>query len=225
MIPIMYEDKDIIVVRKPVNMPVVRDFSRSPDMQSTVQAYLGMKPHVIHRLDRHVAGPVVLAKSREMAAGLNRQLRGPGFGKRYLAVIKWNNGALEGRLTHFLRKNRTVAQIVDPEVYDEMSADLQKDYKKARLNFKVIKTESYDTMDIALLEIELITGRFHQIRAQLSHMGMPIIGDPKYGIDVIGSTKFTSIGLQCCCLVLEHPRSGKRMEFESRHATGPFRFF
>lgn len=230
MIKVLFEDKDIIVVNKPSNMPSQRDFSRTFDMESAVLEHVGTKPFVIHRLDRHVEGPVVLAKSKKAAKKLNEQLIESGFIKRYKAVVlieDTNKLVLNNKeyLIHYLSKEKSVAKVITVDEYRKLNVENQKRFKKAKLNYVCIKEMTYGTLKIALLDIELITGRFHQIRSQMKAVGLKILGDPKYGIKQLGDISFDSISLQCVLLGFIHPITNKNIKFISEHHREGFKLF
>ena len=229
MIPIIIENSQFIVVNKPSNMPSQKDFSRTPDMLSAVENYLGNKAFLIHRLDRHVAGPVVIAKTKACAGNLNKQLNGNGFSKVYKAVVVHNNNDLLElnktiTLDHFLKKDKSFAKVISKEDYDRVK-DNRAEYKSVKLKYKCLNTLTYDTMSLSILEIELITGRFHQIRSQLKYVGLPILGDPKYGIIHFNESSYTQIGLQATRLKFRDPKTNKSMTAEVEHDNGPFSLF
>ncbi len=180
-IPIIYEDNHLLVVEKPVNMPTQEDASKDPDLLSILKedikvryqkpgnVYLGL----VHRLDRPVGGVMVFAKTSKAASRLSEQIRTRTFGKGYLAVVHNTPSPVEGRLEHYLAKNRATntVQIVKPST---------KEGKQAILEYKVLETKDM----LSLAYVELLTGRSHQIRVQFSAVGHPLYGDQKYGTHV-----------------------------------------
>lgn len=230
MIPILYEDKQLIVVEKPGNMPSQKDFSRTLDLLTVCTQYLGEKPFLIHRLDRHVQGPVVLAKTKKAAAFLNAQLKGVGFNKIYKAVVIWPSGrewnSKENiELRHYIKKGKDMATVISQSQYDLLANGEKSDYKEAILKYRCLDKITYDTIDVGLLEIELITGRFHQIRAQLSFVGLGIVGDPKYGSRDVGDRSFDHIGLQSTSLSFTEPQNNKKIQLVCEHNIEPFDLF
>lgn len=209
-INIIYEDNDIIVVEKPAGMPVQTRSITQRDMVSELKNHLngknGKEPYlgIIHRLDQPVRGIVVFAKN-EMAAGeLSRQISRECFDKRYYAVVE---GYIEDKeqmvLEDYLIKTR-----------DNMAKVVQKgtkDAKKAVLAYTVLDKDR--NKDMTLLDIELKTGRFHQIRAQLSNICHPIAGDVKYGAKPDKNAERT-IALCAYHLGFDHPLKSKRMDFD-----------
>ncbi len=159
--------------------------------------YLG----VVSRLDSFVSGVVVLARTSKAAARLNRQFAGGLTKKNYLAIVPKGDGRKQGNLTDWISKNesRHRMQVVSKEVSDA---------KEARLSYRTIG----EFQDLSLLEIDLHTGRKHQIRVQLSATNRPIVGDRKYG----SSESFKKgIALHSFQLRIEHPTLKEKMLFES----------
>lgn len=201
---IIYEDSHIIVCRKPAGIPTQSGRIGTPDMVSILKNHLAAQrknPYlaVIHRLDQPVEGLLVFAKTPSAARDLNRQLTSSGFGKYYRAIVTGVPSPLEGTLEdHMVKDSRgNVSRICSPETPGA---------KLARLHYKVIES----CEDTALVEIHLDTGRHHQIRLQMSHMGHPLAGDRKYGIPDSAEK------LQLCAFRLEftHPITGKELRFE-----------
>lgn len=203
---ILYEDKDIIVCHKPAGIAVQNARIGSMDMESALKNYLAQKnpgrmPYlgIIHRLDQPVEGVLVFAKNQKAAAELSRQMAKGEMKKTYLAVTEGASKKETGTLEDWLKKDgRTnTSAVVKPGT---------KDAKKAILHYKVKAKKDGKT----LLEIHLETGRHHQIRVQMAHAGMPLLGDRKYN-----SQEETKIPLALCSagLTLCHPVTKKKMEF------------
>lgn len=223
-IDILYEDSELIVCIKPAGVPTQSKEIRTPDMETLLKTHLrkkspGQIPYlaVIHRLDQPVEGLLVFAKTPAAAKELNAQLTTSGFGKYYQALLSHIPEVQEDTLEHFLvRDGRTNTSSV-------CSADTP-DSKKAKLHYKVIKTIG----DQAIANIDLDTGRHHQIRVQMSAIGCPIVGDAKYGAPAISSVKTGTstsrrpsshresrrIELYACRLTFTHPKTKKFMQFE-----------
>lgn len=206
---ILYEDKDIIVVEKPAGVPVQTFSIAQKDMASELKKYLysktGKEPYlgIIHRLDQPVRGLLVFSLNEKAAGSLSRQIAESGFDKRYYAVVEGVMDLQERTvLEDYLVKTReNTARVVNKEF---------KDAKKAILAYTVTDID-YDKK-LSLLDIELMTGRFHQIRAQLSNAGYPILGDVKYG----AKTREPDRSIKLCAyhLSFDHPRLSRRMEFD-----------
>lgn len=230
MIDVIVENKEYIVVNKPADMPAQKDFSRTLDMLSVVEGYLGTKAFLIHRLDRHVAGPVVIAKTKTAAANLNKQLTSHGFSKIYKATVvhdKTINIKIGEEITleHYHKKDKALAIIISKTEFMALSESEKKGFKPVKLKYTCLNTKTYDTMDLSILEIELFTGRFHQIRSQLKYVGLPILGDPKYGERLLDQKTYTKIGLQSTSLKFKDPKSNKPIRCDVEHYDGPFQLF
>ena len=175
---VVYEDKHIIIVFKQSGEIVQGDKTGDRPLSETVKEYIKAKYHkpgnvflgVVHRLDRPVAGLVVFARTSKALARLNEMFRKGDIHKTYWAITKNMPKEPQATLTNWIvrneRQNKSYAY--DREVPDS---------KKALLSYRVIgHTDHYH-----LLEVHLMTGRHHQIRCQLAHIGCPIKGDLKYG--------------------------------------------
>lgn len=177
---ILYEDNHIIAVNKSTSEIVQGDKTGDTPLSETLKKYIKEKYHkpgnvflgVTHRLDRPVSGVVLFARTGKALSRLNEMFKNQQVKKLYWAIVKNKPENPEGRLEHFLvrneRQNKSYA-------YDKPVPNA----KKAVLQYKLIARS--DTF--YLLQIELETGRHHQIRCQLAQMGCPIKGDLKYGYD------------------------------------------
>ncbi len=203
---IIYEDNHIIVVNKNCTEIVQGDKTGDKPLSEMVQEYLKekyAKPGnvfigVTHRLDRPVSGLVVFAKTSKALSRLNEMFRSHNLTKRYWAIVKNRPPKEEDTLTNYLVRNERMNKTF---VYDKQV----KDAKLSKLGYKIIaKSENY-----YLLEIDLQTGRHHQIRAQLAHIGCPIKGDLKYGFD--RSNKDGGISLHARNIRFTHPVSQKEI--------------
>ena len=175
---VVYEDNHIIIVDKCSGEIVQGDKTGDKPLSETVKEYIKQKYNkpgnvflgVVHRLDRPVSGLVVFAKTSKALSRLNDMFRTGDVHKTYWAVVKRRDIAMEGTLTDWLtrneRQNKSYAH--EREVPGA---------KKAVLKYKVRAVAD----NYMLIEVTLLTGRHHQIRCQLSHMGCPIKGDLKYG--------------------------------------------
>jgi 23S rRNA pseudouridine1911/1915/1917 synthase len=203
---VLLEDDALIVVDKLLPLPVQPEKTGDPSLQDIIRKKMrgtgGAEPYLeaAHRIDRRSSGIVVFAKTPASAAGLGEQFRGEGpspVKKTYWAVVDALLGPEEGRLEHFLvwdgRTGKSRAFASDPG----------KGAKKAILLYRLAgKSERY-----VLLEIEPLTGRTHQIRAQLAAAGMSIRGDLKYGAR--RSTRNGLIMLHARSIAFAHPSSGE----------------
>lgn len=208
---ILYEDNHLIAVRKRVGDIVQGDKTGDVPLSDMVKNFLKdkyQKPGnvylgVVHRLDRPVSGVVLFAKTSKALPRLNKMFaEHKGVKKTYLAIVANKPSQPQGTLTHWLTRNekQNTARAYDREVPGS---------KKAVLDYRLIaQSERY-----FLLEIELHTGRHHQIRCQLSKMGCPIRGDLKYGAP--RSNPDGGISLHAWRLELEHPVSHQNIVIEA----------
>jgi 23S rRNA pseudouridine1911/1915/1917 synthase len=178
MVEILFEDNHIIAVYKRSSDLAQGDKSGDKSLDTEVKEYLAVKYKkpgevflgVVHRLDRPVSGVLLYARTSKALERLNEMFRDKTVKKTYLAIVKERPPEDEAKITHFLKKNeaQNKSYAYDREV---------KGSKEASLTYRIKgRSEKY-----YLLEIELHTGRHHQIRAQLAAIGCPIKGDLKYG--------------------------------------------
>ena len=207
---VVYEDNHIIVVNKTASEIVQGDKTGDTPLSETVKQYLKEKYNkpgnvflgVTHRLDRPVSGLVVFAKTSKALSRLNDMFRNGEVKKTYWAIVRNRPPAPEGELTHWLVRNekQNKSYAYDKEV---------KDSKKAILCYKEIgHSQNYH-----LLEVDLKTGRHHQIRCQLAKMGCPIKGDLKYGSP--RSNPDGSICLHARRISFIHPVSKESIHIEA----------
>lgn len=175
---VLYEDNHIIAVNKTSSEIVQGDKTGDEPLSDTLKKYLKEKYNkpgevflgVTHRLDRPVSGVVVFAKTSKALTRLNEMFRNQEVKKTYWAIVKNRPEETEGRLEHYLVRNEKQNKSV---AHSKMVPNA----KKASLSYKLIsQSDNY-----FLLEVQLETGRHHQIRCQLAKMGCPIKGDLKYG--------------------------------------------
>ena len=212
---VVYEDNHIIVVNKTASEIVQGDKTGDTPLSETVKQYLMEKYNkpgnvflgVTHRLDRPVSGLVVFAKTSKALSRLNDMFRNGEVKKTYWAIVRNRPQELEGELTNWLVRNekQNKSYAYDKEV---------KDSKKAVLCYKTIgHSQNYH-----LLEVDLKTGRHHQIRCQLAKMGCPIKGDLKYGSP--RSNPDGSICLHARRIAFVHPVSKESIEIEAPVPSG-----
>ena len=214
-IEIIYEDNDIILCRKPAGIATQTKRLGQQDMESLLKNYRAKKKEppyigVVHRLDQPVEGLMVFAKSQKAAAGLSKQIQQKIIGKHYYAISVTVPVEKEGMLENYLitDKKMNVTSVVDEK---------PEGAKKAVLEYRVVDEKE----GLALFDIRLHTGRQHQIRVQMSHMGCPLMGDRKYG-DVMASE-----GLALCSyrLSFQHPITGKPMDYSIKPTGEVFKNF
>ncbi|MCI6619874.1 MAG: RluA family pseudouridine synthase [Prevotella sp.] len=207
---VIYEDNHLIVVSKHAGEIVQGDKTGDTPLSETVKAYLKevhQKPGnvflgVTHRLDRPVAGLVVFAKTSKALSRLNDMFRTGDVHKTYWAIVKDCPKEEEGLLTHWIVRNekQNKSYAYDHEVPGA---------KKAMLQYRVIGHSDHYT----LVEVNLLTGRHHQIRCQLAAMGCPIRGDLKYGAR--RSNPDGSISLLARRIDFIHPVSKQEIQLEA----------
>lgn len=207
---VVYEDNHIIVVNKTSSEIVQGDKTGDIPLSETVKQYLKEKYQkpgnvfvgVTHRLDRPVSGLVVFAKTSKALSRLNEMFKNSEVKKTYWAIVKECPRELEGELVHYLVRNekQNKSYAYDKEVPDS---------KKAILHYRLIaRSQNYN-----LLEVDLKTGRHHQIRCQLAKMGCPIKGDLKYGF--ARSNPDGSICLHARRISFIHPVSKEQIDLEA----------
>lgn len=197
---IIFEDAEIIIVNKSSGIPTQADKNNTSSLFEILSENRS-NLYLIHRLDQRVSGLVIFAKNEKSAKQLGKDFINRNITKKYRAIVANKPLENEAKLIHWLLKDskKNLSKTFEKAVNDS---------KKAELIYKVIQSsERYH-----LLEIELLTGRFHQIRSQLSFIGSPILGDLKYGYK--RSSPDGSIFLQSYSISLNHPTTKKAIQFE-----------
>ena len=207
---VLYEDNHIIIVNKSSGEIVQGDKTGDTPLVETVRAYIKEKYNkpgnvfcgLTHRLDRPVSGVVIFAKTSKALERINNMLKNHEIKKTYWAIVKNPPKNNEGTLVNYLVRNEKQNKSY---AYNTEKTNS----KRAELNYKVIgKSDNY-----TLLEVNLITGRHHQIRCQLAAMGCPIKGDLKYGFD--RSNRDGSISLHARSVEFTHPVSKELIHVEA----------
>jgi len=197
---ILYEDNHLIAINKRSSDLSQGDKSGDMSLDTDVKRYIAEKYNkpgdvflgVVHRLDRPVSGVILYARTSKALARMNEMFRSAQVRKIYLAIVKERPPEDKDTITHFLKRNekQNKTYVYDTEV---------KDSKKASLTYQIAgRSDRY-----YLLEIELHSGRHHQIRAQLAGIGCPVKGDLKYGFN--RSNEDGSISLMARRLEFTHP--------------------
>lgn len=207
---VVYEDNHIIIVNKTASEIVQGDKTGDKPLSETVKEYLKEKYNkpgnvfigVTHRLDRPVSGLVVFAKTGKALARLNEMFRTGKVKKTYWAIVKNLPPAEEDTLTHYLVRNEKQNKSY---AYDTEKPGS----KQAILHYRLLSRSDH----YSLLEVDLKTGRHHQIRCQLAKIGCPIKGDLKYGFP--RSNPDGSISLHARRVSFEHPVSHQLIEVEA----------
>lgn len=210
-IPILYEDNHLLVVEKPVNIPVQADDSKDKDLLTILKedikvrynkpgnVYLGL----VHRLDRPVGGVMVFAKTSKAASRLSDVIRRNQLERKYLAVVRGVPQKKHATLEHHLYKDTK-----ENKVYAVKANHAQA--KKAVLDYETIGSAD----QLSLLSVRLHTGRSHQIRVQLATSGWPLYGDQKYGQHV--NRPGQQIALWAATLEFPHPTTKEIITVQSK---------
>jgi len=203
---IIHEDKDILVVDKPSGL-----LTMGTDTEKSRTAYFALTDYVrkgsdksknrifiVHRLDRETSGILIFAKNEEAKLCLQSQWKETK--KKYLAVVHGKCEKHSGTITTYLAENKAYF------VYS--TSDTRKG-KLSHTAYRVLK----ETENFSLLEVELLTGRKHQIRVHLADNGHPVLGDNKYGT---GNQRYKRLALHALSISFRHPFSGKELTFETK---------
>lgn len=197
---VLYEDNHIIAVYKPKNIPSQKDSSNDLDMLTLIKNYLKEKYDkpgnvylgLVHRLDRPVAGVMIFAKTSKAASRLSLMIQKGEIKKKYLAVVHGVLDKKEGTLENYIMKDKDNNSVVTSKEKGKL----------AILNYKVLEEDKKN--NLSLVDIDLKTGRHHQIRCQFSHISHPLYGDQRYGLQ-----DRVPIALQSYSLSFIHPVSHK----------------
>lgn len=195
---ILYSDKDILVCIKPAR---VLSTDEPGGLPSLVRLALGDEKadvRTVHRLDRVVSGVMVLARNAKSASELSRQIREDEFEKEYLAVVHGKPEPDSGTLTDLLYRDKARKMTM-------VATEPAKGVQEAILDYQVQNT----AQDLSCVQIQLRTGRTHQIRVQFASRSMPLVGERKYAV----LEDPCEIALWSHRIAFTHPRTGKRVEF------------
>lgn len=201
MIDIIYEDNHLLVVNKPINVPVQSDISGDEDLLTSLKKYLKEKYNkpgnvylgLVHRLDRPVGGLMVLAKTSKAASRLSKEIRDKKFNKIYYAVVLGDIKQTDIFVDKIYKdKVKNISYVSDKGL-------------DSKLSYEKIGFES----NLSLVRIKLDTGRSHQIRVQFSSRGFPLYGDQKYNKNAIKAP----IALFAGELEFMHPTTKEIMSF------------
>ena len=205
---IIFEDNHLLAVNKPSGYPTQPDQVSNDSLQDFYKQWIKQRDHkagnvfleVVHRLDKPVTGVVVFAKTSKALSRLQASMRSKSVIRKYHAMISRPLPSDEGTLVHYL---------IHREYYAEIASPNNPEAKKAILHYQTIGK----CKDKIVLEITLETGRYHQIRAQLSAAGSPIINDVKYG----GATDTTikGVALHHACFGIPHPITHEMQLFQA----------
>lgn len=195
---VIQKNNQFIAFNKPAGLPVQADKTEDKSLQDLAQIYTKQKLYLCNRIDRPATGIVIFAKNQKAAAYISQQFSSKSIDKVYLAVVKSPFKHKESKVEHLLEKNEKINKSFVVQKASKFS-------KPASLGLNLrAESDRY-----TLLQIQLHTGRHHQIRAQLAYIGYPIKGDVKYGAR--RSNKDRSIHLHAWKLELTHPISKERI--------------
>jgi 23S rRNA pseudouridine1911/1915/1917 synthase len=203
---IIYLDNHILVVEKPGGLLTQADDTGALSLEDLAKEYLKKKfskegkvfLHPIHRIDKEASGLVLFARTSKALSRLNEQMRAKQIKKKYRAIVEGFLKSREGKLVDYLLHKSHRAEVSSRE---------NGEAKEAVLFYEVMK----EIGSFSLLSIDLITGRYHQIRAQLSALGHPIVGDKKYGSQL----QKEGLALQSFSLEFIHPVRDEKMAFKT----------
>lgn len=213
MIEVIYEDNHLLGLRKPSGLLVQGDDTGDDTLANQAKFYIKHqynKPGavylgVIHRIDRPVSGTVIFAKTSKALSRMNELMRDREISKVYYAITDRRPYPESARLEHYLIKNRQKNLV---KAYDQPKK-ASRGAKKAVLDYEIVSSFEGRT----LLKISLLTGRPHQIRAQLNHISCPILGDVKYG--PYRPLDDMSIALHCYSMSFIHPTTKEQVSITS----------
>lgn len=205
--PILYEDNHLLVVIKPAGLPTMGVAADRPSLVAQAKEYLKQKYQkpgnvylgVVSRLDAPVTGVMVLARTSKAASRLTEQFRARTVDKTYWAMVEGRVQPDAGELVDWVRKDERHRRM-------HLASKGDRGAQQAQLSFRVLRRWP----QYSLLEIELRTGRKHQIRLQFSGCGHPVIGDRKYNAK---QTMKSGIALHARRLEFDHPTQNKRLKF------------
>lgn len=215
MIKVIYEDNHLLVCDKPVNIPMQEDESKDIDLLTLAKEYIKDKYNkpgevylgLVHRLDRPVSGVCVFARTSKAASRLSSQVSNHTFKKTYLAIVEDNNLQDKGHFEDYLIKDNKTNMV-----------KVNKNGKLAILDYEVIDRIN----NLALVKIQLKTGRSHQIRVQFSSRNHALWGDQRYNKNSLVGQQ---IALHALTLEFEHPTTKKQLVFSSSVNRKPFDLF
>ena len=208
-VTILHEDNSVLVVVKPQNIPSQGDDSGDLDLLSLLKDYVKTKYNkpgnvylgLVHRLDRPTGGVMVFAKNSKSAERLSKQIVDGTMSKQYLATVVGTPNEPRATLVNYLKKNPLTNTVYVATLGDH-------DAKRAELSYNVL--ESYHDV-VSLVQVQLGTGRSHQIRVQMANIGCPVFGDVRYGGDSLA--KGHNLALWAYRLEFDHPVTHQRMVF------------
>lgn len=239
---IVYEDRDVLVIQKPAGLATQTARVGRQDVVSELKNYLAAggldqrsagEPYlgIVHRLDQPVEGLLVFAKNKKAAASLTAQLDpekesgAAALNKSYYGVFCGNTPDKSGELVDGLYRDSSGKAVI----WEQSQGKEPFQVRKAVLRYRILQEEKVQNFILSLAEIHIDTGRYHQIRAQMAHAGMCLLGDSKYG-DAVSreiSEKLDIRNVALCAFSLEfrHPVTKEKMSFKIKPQGVAFSFF
>ena len=196
---LIYHDEDVLVCVKPAGALSTDEPGGVPELARHALGDPKADVRTVHRLDAVVSGLMVLARNAAAASELSRQIREQSFGKEYLAVVHGKPEAASGTYVDLLLRDKQ-----ERKTY--VVTEDAKGVQEAILDYQVLGSNG----DLTRVALQLRTGRTHQIRCQFSSRGLPLVGDRKYSLNEDGC----NIALWSHKIAFDHPKTGKRMEFQ-----------
>lgn len=209
---IFYEDNHIIVAYKPKGVLSQADGSNKPDMLTLLKEYIKDKYNkpgnvylgLVHRLDTNTSGIMVFARTSKAAARLSEAIKNHELKKKYIATVEGIISNTEYKeLESYLLKNEL-----------ERKSYINKNGQQAILRYRLLSNYKINNIDVSDIEIDLKTGRFHQIRCQMSSIGHPLFGDKKYGSK--NNIDENNFPLEAYYLSFPHPTTKEILEFKTK---------
>lgn len=221
VLPILYRDEHIVVIDKPPGLLVHRSEIDRHETRFAIQILrdqIGQYVWPAHRLDRGTSGVLLFGLSKEMASQLGRQFEAGTVKKHYLAIVRGYPPA-SGSIDHALTRQRDAYEFQGERSSTEAQAALTHFRKLAEIELPVL-VDRYPSSRYALLTLEPVTGRRHQIRRHLKHIAHPIIGDATYGKGRHNRYFAEQLGCQrlllaCVELAFDHPIDGRRLNVKA----------
>ncbi|OIO37959.1 MAG: hypothetical protein AUJ72_03585 [Candidatus Omnitrophica bacterium CG1_02_46_14] len=208
LLDIVFEDEDLMVINKPAGMVVHPGAGNKKG--TLVNALLGRgsvlssaggreRPGIVHRLDKETSGLLLVAKNNRAHRGLQSQFEARSLSKTYLALVRGQVEYEEGHISEPIDRH--------PKILRKMAVSHAETARDAETQYRVLKRFRYAT----LLEVKILTGRTHQIRVHMAHLGIPVAGDELYGTKYPGER----LGLHAAEIKFTHPITGAMMSFKS----------
>ena len=202
---VLHQDADVLALDKPAGLSSQGGRGQHKTLDDLLAAFAkpsGRKPQLVHRLDRDTSGVILAARSQPAASFLGKALMARRFAKRYLAVTAGPPDPPTGEIAVPLRREEQ-----GREAWSRPASPEHPDSQPALTRYRVLAANSA----AALLELEPVTGRMHQLRVHLAHLGRPILGDPRYGGALaLAGTPAPRLMLHARSLTFPHPEGGMR---------------